>query len=76
MRAMLAEIEIKLKSGSLSEDKLDPSIRNIRNLEKANALGAWIAINAADTGIRSDYPAYRARHREHLIDYVNKYLIQ
>ena len=76
MRAMLAEIELKLKSGSLSEDKLDLSIRNIRNLEKANALGAWIAINAADTGIRSHYPAYRARHREHLIDYVNKYLIQ
>jgi tetratricopeptide (TPR) repeat protein len=76
MRAMLAEIETKLKSGSLTEDKLDPSIRNIRILEKSNVLGAWIALNAADAGIRSDYPAYRAHHREHLIDYVNHYLIQ
>ena len=74
--AMLADIDTKLESGSLAEANLDPSIRNIRNLEKFNVLGAWIAINAADAGIRSDYPDYRAHHREHLIDYVNNYLIR
>ncbi len=76
LRAMLADIDTKLKSGTLIEANLDPSIRNIRNLEKADALGAWIAINAADAGIRSDYPDYRAHHRKHLIDYVNAYLIR
>jgi tetratricopeptide (TPR) repeat protein len=76
LRAMLADIDAKLNSGTLIEANLDPSIRNIRNLEKANALGAWIAINAADAGIRSDYPDYRAHHRKHLIDYVNAYLIR
>jgi len=76
LRAMLADIDAKLKSGSLTEANLDPSISNIRNLEKGNVLGAWIAINAADAGIRSDYPDYRAHHREHLIDYVNNYLIR
>jgi hypothetical protein len=76
LRAMLADIDTKLKSGTLIEANLDPSIRNIRNLEKANVLGAWIAINAADAGIRSDYPDYRAHHRKHLIGYVNTYLIR
>ncbi len=76
LRAMLADIDSKLKSGSLIEANLDPSIRNIRNLEKADVLGAWIAINAADAGIRSDYPDYRAHHRKHLIDYVDNYLIR
>jgi len=76
LRAMLADIDAKLKDGTLLEADLDPSIRNIRILEKSNSLGAWIAINAADAGIRSDYPSYRANHRKHLIDYINTYLIR
>jgi len=76
LRAMLADIDAKLNSGTLMEANLDPSIGNMRNLEKANFLGAWIAINAADAGIRSDYPSYRAHHRQHLADYVNTYLIR
>jgi tetratricopeptide (TPR) repeat protein len=76
LRALLADIDLKLKSGALIEANLDPSIRNIRDLEKANFLGAWIALNAADAGIRSDYPNYRGQHRQHLIDYVNAYLIR
>lgn len=75
LRAMLADIDSKLKAGTLLEANLDPSISNLRKLEAANALGAWIAINAADAGIRSDYPEYRAHHRKHLIDYINAYLI-
>jgi hypothetical protein len=76
LRAMLADIDTKLKSGSLTEANLDPSIRNLRILAKGDALGAWIAINAADAGIRSDYPDYRAHHRVHLLEYVNNYLIR
>ena len=76
LRAMLADIDDKLKAGTLVEASLDPSIRNIRNLEKANVLGAWVAINAADAGIRSDYSNYRSNHRKHLADYVNGYLIR
>jgi len=76
LRAMLTDIDAKLKAGTLLEAKLDPSIRNIRSLEASDALGAWIAMNAADAGIRSDYPEYRAHHRKHLIDYVNTYLIR
>jgi tetratricopeptide (TPR) repeat protein len=76
LRAMLADIDAKLNAGTLTEANLDPSIRNIRNLEKADVLGAWIAINAADAGIRSDYPHYRSDHRKHLVNYVNAYLIR
>jgi tetratricopeptide (TPR) repeat protein len=76
LRAMLADVGTKLQSGALTEANLDPSIRNIRTLEAANVLGAWIAISAEDAGIRSDYPDYRAHHRKHLVDYVNTYLIR
>lgn len=76
LRAMLADIDEKVKAGTLQEANLDGSIRNLRNLERANALGAWVAINAADAGIRSDYPDYRAHHRKHLLEYVNGYLIR
>ena len=76
LRAMLADLEAKIKAGTLVEANLDPSLRNVRALEKANVLGAWIAISAADAGIRSDYPEYRGKYREHLADYVNVYLIQ
>jgi tetratricopeptide (TPR) repeat protein len=76
LRAMLSDIDAKIKAGALNEADLDPSIRDIRNLEKANALGAWIALNAADAGIRSDYPEFRSNHRKHLIDFVNLYMIR
>jgi hypothetical protein len=61
---------------AIASSNLDSSIRNIRNLEKDNSLGAWIALNTADAGIRSDYADYRAHHRQHLIDYINTYLIR
>jgi tetratricopeptide (TPR) repeat protein len=76
LRAMLKDIEVKIKDGTLAEADLDMSIRGIRNLEHADALGAWIAINAADAGIRTDYPQYRSNHRKHLVDYVNGFLIR
>ena len=76
LRAMLADIDGKLKAGTLLEANLDPSIKNLRSLEGANALGAWIALNAADAGIRSDYPEYRAHHRARLVDYINTFLIR
>ncbi len=76
LRAMLADVDTKVKAGTLLESGLDASIRNLRNLERAGMLGAWIAINAADAGIRADYPEYRSHHRQHLLNYVNAYLIQ
>ena len=70
LRAMLAEVEAGLQTGELTEAALDPNIRNIRNLEKSNFLGAWIALNFADAGIRSDYAQFRSHHRKHLAEYV------
>ena len=76
LQAMLSDIDAKLKAGALVEAALDPSIRTIRNLEGANVLGAWIAINGADAGIRSDYAQYRANHRKNLGDYINTYVVR
>jgi tetratricopeptide (TPR) repeat protein len=76
LRAMLADVNAKLKAGTLQAASLDPSIGNIRALEAADMLGAWVAIVAADAGIRSDYAAYRSNHRKHLVDFVSGYLVQ
>ncbi len=76
LRAMLADVDAKIKAGTLDATKLDVSIDTIRKLEAQNVLGAWICINAADAGIRADYPAYRAKHRKHLYSYVYNYLIR
>ena len=76
LRAMLTDIDAKIKAGTLVEANLDLSLRNLRALEASNVLGAWVAINAADAGIRADYPQYRANHRKHLLEYVNSYLIR
>ena len=75
-RAMLAELNSKLKAGTLTEAALDPNLRTIRQLEQAGMLGAWIAINAADAGIHADYAQYRAHHRAHLVTYVDQYLLR
>jgi len=74
LRAMLADIESKLKSGELTEANLDPSIRNLRTLEKADFLGAWIAINAAMQASDPTIPTTAPPPR-HLVDYVNHFLI-
>lgn len=76
LRATLADLSEKLRSGEVTEAALDPSLKNLRALEKAGFLGAWIALNAQDAGIRQDYPKYRANHRQHLFDYVSTVLLR
>ena len=76
LRAMLADLDGRLKAGTLTEAALDLNLRTIRQLEQAGMLGAWIAINAADAGIHADYAQYRAQHRAHLVNYVDQYLLR
>ena len=56
-------------------DKLDESLRNLLELQKAGMLDCWILINAADDGIAQDYPAYRKDHRQLLHDYLARFVV-
>jgi tetratricopeptide (TPR) repeat protein len=56
-------------------DKLDESLRNIVELDKAGMLDCWILINGADQGIAQDYPAYRKEHWKLLHDYIDRFVV-
>jgi tetratricopeptide (TPR) repeat protein len=56
-------------------DKLDESLRNIVELDKAGMLDSWILINGADQSITQDYPAYRKDHWKLLHDYIDRFVI-
>lgn len=59
----------------IKPDKLDESLRNLVDLQKAGMLDCWILINGADAGIAQDYPAYRKEHRQLLRDYLDRFVV-
>jgi tetratricopeptide (TPR) repeat protein len=71
----LASVIASLKDGKVKADKLDESLRNLLELDKAGMLDCWILINAADQGIAQDYPAYRKDHRQLLHDYIARFVV-
>ena len=75
LRATLIDLRIRMADGSISEANLDPSLKMLLQLDKDGVLPCWILLNAADQGIRFDYPAYRKANREELIAYVDRYLL-
>ena len=56
-------------------DKLDESLRNIVELDKAGMLDGWILISGADQGIAQDYAAYRKDHWKLLHDYIDRFVV-
>jgi tetratricopeptide (TPR) repeat protein len=76
LTAMLSDVQAKLKAGTVMVDKLDPSIKNLLQLQNAGMIDCWVIMNAADTGIRADYPAYRKDHRELLLTFIDRYMVR
>jgi tetratricopeptide (TPR) repeat protein len=73
--AMLANVREKLSSGAVKAEKLEPSIKLLLQLQKDGMLECWILLGGADGGIRYDYPGYRRQHRELLVAYVDRYIL-
>jgi len=73
--AMLADVYAKLAAGTLTKEKLEPSLKTLIQLQKDGMLECWIVLNGADAGIRYDYPAYRKEHRELLVAYLDRYVL-
>jgi tetratricopeptide (TPR) repeat protein len=72
---MLADVQKKLDAGTVMPEKLEPSLKNLIALKKDGMIECWILLNAADAGIRYDYPDYRTQHRELLAAYVDHYIL-
>lgn len=73
--AALSVVASSLIEKKIKPDKLDESLRNLLELNKAGMLDCWILINAADAGIAQDYPAYRREHRQLLHDYIARFVV-
>lgn len=53
----------------------DAALRDLVQLGKDGMIEPYILLNAADDGIKVDYAAYRASHREQLHAYMEKYVV-
>jgi tetratricopeptide (TPR) repeat protein len=75
LTAMLASVQEKLNSGVVTPEKLEPSIKALLQLQKDGMLECWILLSGSDGGIRYDYPAYRQQHRDLLVAYIDRYIL-
>jgi tetratricopeptide (TPR) repeat protein len=71
LRSVIAVV----KEQKIPEDKLDATLKSLIALDADGMLECWILLNGADRGIVEDYAAYRAKHRELLRAYMDKYVI-
>jgi tetratricopeptide (TPR) repeat protein len=74
LRGALEALENQMKEKNVKEKDLDVSLANLRKLQRAGLLEAFILFAKADEGISRDYPEYRranrAKLRQYLIEYV------
>ena len=73
--AALSVVASTVQEKKIKPEKLDESLRNLVELQKAGMLECWILIDGADEGIQQDYPAYRKEHRQLLHDYVERFVL-
>jgi len=64
-----------VKEQKIPDNKLDPTLKSLMGLDKDGMLECWILLNHADQGIAQDYAAYRAKHRDLLHAYMDKYVV-
>ena len=55
------------------DNKLDPTLKALKALDKDGMLECWILLDHPDQGIAQDYVAFRATHRDLLHAYIAKY---
>ena len=58
---------------SISDEKLNTSVKLLRELDSKGLLESWILLDHADQGIAQDYPTYREGHRALLATYIAAY---
>jgi len=77
-RHSLGEESLALGSIILLDSPSDtPSpFADLKRLNDADVLEAYVLLSAADEGIAKDYPAYRAAHRDRLNAYLREFIVR
>jgi hypothetical protein len=75
INAMLDDIKKKIAAGSVTEEKLQPELKTLLQMQKDKMLEPFILLNFNDAGLRHGYPEYRAAHRDQVVAYIDRYLI-
>ena len=73
--AALSLVATNVAEKKIKPEKLDESLRNLVELNKAGMLDCWILISGADAGIAQDYDGYRKEHRPLLHAYVERFVV-
>lgn len=73
--AALSVVASSVEEKKIKPKKLDESLRNLLDLQKAGMLDCWILIHGADQGIAQDYETYRKDHRQLLHDYLARFVV-
>jgi tetratricopeptide (TPR) repeat protein len=68
--AVFEELQPKEKSKNP-----DPSLRLLSQLKADGLIEAYVLLILPDEGIQTDFPAYRAEHRDKLIQFLDNYLV-
>lgn len=74
-KAVINSLQEDLKKGEVKENKLDPGLRTLLELDKAGLLESYILMARADRGIVQDFVAYRKTSRDKLRRYVLQFVI-
>jgi len=75
INAMLDDLKKKMSAGSVTEEKLLPEMKAMLQMQKDKMLEPFILLNFNDAGLRHGYPEYRAAHRDQVVAYIDRYLI-
>jgi tetratricopeptide (TPR) repeat protein len=75
INAMLADLKKKIAAGTVSEQKLLPELKTLLQMQNDKMLEPFILLNFNDAGLRNGYPEYRAAHRDQVVAYIDRYLI-
>jgi tetratricopeptide (TPR) repeat protein len=75
INALLDDLKKKLDAGTVTEEKLLPEMKAMLQMQKDHMLEPFILLNFNDAGLRHGYPEYRAAHRDQVVAYIDRYLI-
>jgi tetratricopeptide (TPR) repeat protein len=75
LEAALPTIPENPKKAEKFRKKLDEEARILLKMKDSGLLDAFVLISRADQGIAQDYTAYRAEHRDKIVQYINEWII-
>jgi tetratricopeptide (TPR) repeat protein len=75
INALLDDLKKKLDAGTVTEEKLLPEMKAMLQMQKDKMLEPFILLSFNDAGLRHGYPEYRAAHRDQVVAYIDRYLI-